>query len=451
MDIRKGLNSVSSSVPEISKDKNHAKTARLLSMLFMGAGQFYNRQYGKGIFFAAIEALSLLFLPFFYWGIWGLVTLGEVKSHIVKGRMVQGDHSIFLLIEGIITLLLIITIVLFYIGNVKDASTVGALRDKGKKVNSLPETLRNVWENGYPYLLLSPGIVFITFLTILPLLFGILIAFTNYSSPKHIPPGNLVDWVGFQTFIEIFNLKTWSGTFYGVAAWTVIWAVLATFTTFFGGLIVALLINQKGIRFKAFWRTMLIIPWAIPQFISLLIMRNMFNGEFGPINQYLQLIGLSAVPWLSDPYWAKVTIVMVNAWVGIPVSMVLTSGVITGISKDLYEAAEVDGATAWQKFSKITVPMVLFATAPLLILFFAGNINNFNLIYLLTDGNPVNPAYRFAGSTDILITWIYKMTLDQNQYNIASAVSIIIFIVIASVSIWNFRRTRSFKEEDMIQ
>ncbi|MNP18375.1 Maltose transport system permease protein MalF [compost metagenome] len=177
----------------------------------------------------------------------------------------------------------------------------------------------------------------------------------------------------------------------------------------------------------------------------------MFNGQFGPINQYLGYFGLNGLPWLTDPFWAKATVIVVNMWVGIPVSMILIMGVLTTIPRDMYEAAEVDGASNYQKFRIVTLPMILFSTAPTLIAQFAGNINNFNAIYLLTSGNPVVGDYQYAGATDLLVTWLYKLTLDQNKYNMASAVGIIIFLIIASFSIYNYRRTKSFKEEDMIQ
>jgi arabinogalactan oligomer/maltooligosaccharide transport system permease protein len=180
-------------------------------------------------------------------------------------------------------------------------------------------------------------------------------------------------------------------------------------------------------------------------------MKNLFNGQFGPINQYLGHFGLGKLPWLTDPFWAKVTVILVNMWIGIPVSMVLILGVLTAIPKDLYEAADVDGATGIQKFKIITLPFVLFSTAPILITQFAGNMNNFNVIFLLTNGDPVKGDYQFAGSTDLLVTWLYKLTLNNSQFNMASAIGIIIFLIVASFSIYNYRRSRSFKEEDMIQ
>lgn len=427
----------------------HARRSTLLSILFMGFGQIYNRQIIKGLLFISMEVYLIAFwtLPFRN-AMWGLYTLGESVQTRVGFTIVPGDHSIFLMIEGIIFLICGLLFLWMYYLNIRDARRVGFARDRGVAPNRFKKTLHILSEKGFPYFLLMPSVLFTSFLTILPLIFGVAIAFTNYSAPNHIPPASLVDWVGFQTFIDLFNMKTWNRTFIGVFSWTFVWAILATVTTFFTGMFFAVLLNSKGIRFQKFWRSIYILPWAIPSFVSILIMRNLFNGEFGPINQYLDFIGLAAVPWLSDPNWAKFTLVVVNIWFGFPFWMVLMSGVMTSIDRELYDASQVDGANARQQFRKITLPIVMFSTAPLLIMQFAGNFNNFNLIYLLTQGGPVNVNYSYAGSTDILISWIYKLTLDQSQFAMASVVSILIFIALAGISIWNFRRTRAFKEED---
>ena len=429
----------------------HRDRATFLSILCMGLGQLYNRQYIKGLLFVLFEAFSVIYLiRNLGFALWGIVTLGETPR---TGANMNGnwDHSIFIMIQSLITLLFVAVFIIIYIMNVREARAIGLERDKGKTPNNFKQTIRYVLDYKFAVAFLSIPALGILFFTVMPILFMILLAFTNYSAPKHIPPAMLVDWVGFETFKNLVALKTWSHTFYGVLTWTIIWAILSTVTTYFGGMLVALLINQKGIRFKGLWRTILILPYAIPQLISLLVMRNMFNGQFGPINQYLGYFGLGGLPWLTDPFWAKVTVIVVNMWVGIPVSMLLILGVLTTIPKDLYEAAEVDGATGFQKFKIVTLPMILFTTAPTLITQFAGNINNFNAIFLLTGGDPVKGDYQYAGATDLLVTWLYKLTLNQNKYNMASAIGIIIFIIIASFSIYNYRRTKSFKEEDMIQ
>lgn len=433
-------------------NRHHQTRATILSSLFMGLGQIYNRQFVKGAVLAVFEAASVIyFVSNLRYALWGIVTLGETSRTAANMQPGQYDHSIFILIQSLITLLFLIVFLIVYYLNIRDARKIGGERDEGKKANNIKQSIRYILDYKFAQTFLGIPAIGILFFTIMPIIFMVMIAFTNYSSPNHVPPGKLVDWVGFDTFRNLLSLKSWSHTFYGVLTWTIIWAVLSTVTTYFGGLLVALLINQKGIRFKGFWRTILILPYAIPQLISLLVMRNMFNGEFGPINQYLGYFGLAGLPWLTDPFWAKVTVIIVNMWVGIPVSMLLIMGVLTTIPRDMYEAAEVDGASGYQKFRIITLPMILFTTAPTLIAQFAGNINNFNMIFLLTGGDPVKGDYQYAGATDLLVTWLYKLTLNQNRYNMASAVGIIIFLIIASFSIYNYRRTKSFKEEDMIQ
>ncbi|GIO98266.1 MULTISPECIES: sugar ABC transporter permease [Paenibacillus] len=436
--------------------RQHRTTAAVLSAICMGLGQLYNRQWIKGVLLLIVGIFSLYyFINNLGDAIWGMTTLGEQGSHLEKvnglTQMVAGDHSINLLIEGLITMIMFAIFLIGYYANIKNAYNAGKLREQGVKPNNFRQTLYYIFEWKFAQSFLTLPAIGILFFTVMPIIFMVMLAFTNYSAPNNLPPANLVDWVGFKTFTNLVALKSWSHTFFGVLTWTIIWAVLATVTTYFGGVLVALLIQQKGIRFKGVWRVILIIPYAIPQLISLLVMRNMFNGQFGPINQYLRYFGLEGLPWLTDPVWAKVTVIIVNMWVGIPVSMLLVMSVLTTIPKDLYEAADVDGATGFQKFKIITLPMIMFSTAPVLITQFAGNINNFNLIFLLTNGNPVVGDYQYAGATDLLVTWLYKLTLDQQRYSMASAIGIIIFMIIATFSIYNYRRTRSFKEEDMIQ
>lgn len=432
---------------------NSKTIGAILSALIIGLGQLYNRQWLKGMLFFALGAASIYYFVFeLYDQFLGLITLGDQPSGFVKvgkmTRLVEGDHSIFMMIKGLVALLAALLFLCYYILNVRDAYLVGQHRDNGGKPNHFKQSLSLLGQKHFAYMVLLPPFIIIAFLTVLPLIFSILIAFTNYADPI-LPPANLVDWVGFDNFYKMLNMKVWSSTFVGIFKWTIVWAVIATITTYLGGIIVAVLIHQPAVRFKKFWRTALIIPFAIPNMVSLLVMRNMFNNQFGPVNDYLKSIGFSGLPWLTDPFWAKVTIIMVNMWMGIPITMILAFGVLSTIPRDLYEAADADGAGSFQKFRFITMPMVLFSTAPILIMNFAGNINNFNVIYLLTGGDPVNVKYQFAGHTDLLVTWLYKLALNQSQFSFASVIGIFIFLFIASFSIWSYTRTRSYKEEDM--
>jgi len=430
----------------------YSAKAGVLSTVFMGLGQLYNRQVIKGILFIFVEILYIIFvLPYNIESIRGLITLGDSPQEIVDGKIIQGDHSIFLMVFGIISIIVLLLFFVFYLVNIRDAIVVGKQREQGRVPGKITDSIKTAAEKGFPYLLLTPAGMLILFVTVVPLIFGVLIAFTNYSSPNHLPPRNLVDWVGFDNFINLFKLSSFSRTFFGVALWTVVWAVVSSVSAFFTGMFFAVLINSKGVTIKKYWRTVFILPWAMPGFISILIMRNMFNGQFGPINKYLQAIGISAVPWLADQTWAKITCLIVNLWLAFPYYMAMVSGVLTSISKEMYEAAAIEGANAVKQFTKITFPIVMYSTAPLLVMGISHNFNNFNLIYMLTQGNPTNTSYSYAGHTDILLSWLYKLTLDQSQFHMASVVSIIIFVIVASISIVNFSYTKSFREEDMVQ
>jgi arabinogalactan oligomer/maltooligosaccharide transport system permease protein len=281
----------------------------------------------------------------------------------------------------------------------------------------------------------------------MPIIFSILTAFLNYNR-DHLPPGKLLDWVGFDNFRKLFTVPIWSHTFFKVLVWTIIWSCTATFSTYFLGMFQALILNHPSIRFKKLFRTILILPWAIPQMVSLLVFRNLLNGQFGPFNQFLLKIGVvsSNIPFLSDPIVAKVTVIIVNLWLGFPMFMVMMLGVFANLDQNVYEAASIDGASKYQIFRNITLPLVFIATMPNLIMNLAANFNGFGAIYFLTQGGPNNMELQFAGDTDILISWIYKLTLNQQMFDIAAVMSVLLFIIVGTVSYWNFRRTVSFKE-----
>ncbi|WP_195430512.1 sugar ABC transporter permease [Clostridium sp. D46t1_190503_E9] len=441
------------------------KKALLLSCLVWGSGQFFVcKQRIKGLLFfmmqailIAIELLSGYWIEyllgyiknfqirlhggFFTKGIWGLITLGE------KVGVKNGDHSTLLLINGIISVILIFIFAVIYFLNAKDAYETGKKIDETGIYISSKDYGKKIFEKKFPYIILSPIAVAFIFVVVMPIIFSILTAFLNYNR-DHLPPGNLIDWVGFDNFIKLFRVPVWSNTFFHVLIWTIVWAFTATFSTYFLGMLQAIILNHKSIKFKKFFRTVLILPWAIPQIISLMVFRNLLNGQFGPINQFLLDIGLISerIPFLTDPIIAKITVIVVNLWLGFPMFMVMMLGVFANLDESLYEAAAIDGASKFQIFKHITLPLVMLATAPPLVMNLASNFNNFGSIYFLTQGGPANTSYQFAGDTDILISWIYKLTLDQQMYNMAAVMSVLIFIIIGGFSFWQFKNTTSFKE-----
>lgn len=235
-----------------------------------------------------------------------------------------------------------------------------------------------------------------------------------------------------------------------VALWTLVWAFLATFTCYFGGLIVAVWLKEINFTIAPVFRFIFILPYAVPSVISMLVWRNLLNGTFGIVNRTLMAIGLidSPVQWLGNPLMAQITCVMVNLWAGFGYFMLLSLGTMTAISEDVNEAAKIDGASRFQTFTKITLPLVLYQTVPLIIMSFAHNVNNFGAIYFLTNGTPpvADSTTTMAGGTDILVTWIYKLTVNLMKYNYASVIAVMIFIVLAPFMIFNFKNTKAYKE-----
>ena len=285
-------------------------------------------------------------------------------------------------------------------------------------------------------------------MNILPILILIAVAFTNYDR-DHLPPGKLFDWVGFQNFARVLNAGGALGeTFWKVLGWTIIWAIFATFLNYIFGIILAIIINREGTKFKAFWRFIFVLTIAVPQFVSLLIMRSMLQPT-GIVNTLLLKYGLidTALPFFSSATWARVTVIVINLWVGIPYTLLQVTGILQNIPGELYEAAKIDGANAVQIFFKITLPYMLFVMTPYLITQFTGNINNFNVIYLLSGGNPT-PVDATAGKTDLLVTWLYKLTVDKNYYNLGAVIGIMTFIVLAIVALVTYRNTASYKDEE---
>jgi arabinogalactan oligomer/maltooligosaccharide transport system permease protein len=289
---------------------------------------------------------------------------------------------------------------------------------------------------------------------VVPLVFSVCVAFTNYSAPAHIPPNNTVDWVGLENFQTLLTgQSSWSTGFARVAVWTLMWAFFATLTCYFGGLLIAVLLNESKLKVAPFFRVIFILPYAVPTVVSMLVWKNLLNGTFGTVNRTLMALGLitGPIPWLGDPFLAQVTCILINLWAGFGYFMLLAMGTMTAISSDMFEAARIDGASKHQVLRHITLPLVLYQTMPLIIMSFTYNINNFGAIFFLTGGNPtvVDSTTTSAGGTDILVTWIYKLTITLLKYNYASVIAVLIFLALAPFAIINFRRTKAYKEGEL--
>jgi ABC-type sugar transport system permease subunit len=212
----------------------------------------------------------------------------------------------------------------------------------------------------------------------------------------------------------------------------------------------AILLNDNTLRFRKFYRIVLILPYALPAFISVLIWRGLLNTEVGVVNQILKSLSLNSIPWLQSIFWSRFALIVINLWLGFPYMMLISLGALQSISPDLYEAAAIDGATGWQRFKHITLPLILVSLGPLLISSFAFNFNNFNVIYLFNEGGPpIVGAQTPAGGTDILISYTYRLSFESGRgadFGLASSVSIIIFMITAAITWFNFKYTGALEE-----
>ena len=431
--------------------------ATKLSYLIFGVGDVHKGKYYKGILFFLVEVLYVLYMIFFGWGwIKDFPTLGTVAQQTVYDEMgfpqtILGDNSMLILLYSTLTIIITAVVFVAYIQNIKDAYRHQIMRANGEQPTSLKHDAQEFLDGKYHITLLSFPVLMISIFNILPLIFMILIAFTNYSR-EHF---TLFDWVGLQNFTELFNFidsPQKANTFIGVAGWTLIWAVVATFSNYILGMVVALMINKKGIKLKSLWRTLFVITIAVPQFVSLLLMNQMLqtNGAFNILLGYLNGGVNPKIAFLSDNVWvARLTVMIVNCWVGIPYTILSMSGILMNIPEDLYESARIDGASPVKTFTAITLPYMIFVTTPQLITQFVGNINNFNVIFLLSNGGPTTTEYFGAGKTDILVTWLYKLSMgDKQDYGLASAIGILVFIICATLSLIVYNNSKSMKDEE---
>lgn len=278
-------------------------------------------------------------------GFWRFAEYGAVGLFTL-GTEVPRDNSIFLLAEGIIAVIVTCFGLAVYYANLRDAYQNGKRRDEQKELSSLKEQYHNLIAQGYPYLISGPSLFILVFAVVFPILFSFALAFTNYNL-YHSPPARLVDWVGIKTFSEIFTVDIWRSTFLDVLAWTIVWTLVASTLQVGLGILLAVVVNQKEVRFKKIFRTILVLPWAVPGFVTILVFAGLFNDSFGAFNhQILAAFGIDPIPWMTNANWTKLALILMQGWLGFPYVFIVTTGVLQSIPDDLYEAATIDGASA---------------------------------------------------------------------------------------------------------
>ncbi len=440
-----------------------------VSYFVMGFGCIARGQILRGLLFLLMQVVFVgyMILAGAYW-LSELPHLGRVapQTYIDPAYDVEvtvyHDNSFKILLYGVLTIFFIIGLIVTWRMNIKQNKIAQQILATGKKLKSGKDDLRSMVDDQFHKTLLALPLMGILIFTVMPIIFMILVAFTNYDSLNDGYINNLFHWVGWDNWNTMLSWGDgevrYGATLGEILAWTMIWAFFATFSNYFLGMGVAMMINKKGIRLKKFWRTCLVVTIAVPQFISLLYISKMFAPN-GLVNGFLQNLGWidKALPFWTDKTWARITVIIINIWIGIPHLMLMATGILMNIPADLYESAKVDGAGVWKQYTKITLPYMLFVTGPYLLTSFIGNMNNFNVIFLLTGGGPSNldaaGVSGAPGETDLLITWLFKMvtTSEPAAYNLASVIGIIVFVVVAGISLVVYNLMPSTKNEEDFQ
>ena len=460
---------------DIGRTFKNGNWAVKLSFLIFGFGNLYYGQILRGILFLLFELVFIGYMVVpsggIYWlskGNWFMTgsTIGTQQGKFEYDMIydtdvwVPGDDSVKVLLYGLLTIIFIVAFIYTWRLQVKQCSICMDITAKGKKVKSGKDDMKSLLDDQFHKTLLALPLAGILAFTVLPIIYMVLIAFTSYDA-AHDGYSNLFSWVGLEHFNELFDFGAGGlgATFGEILAWTLMWAFFATFTNYFLGMFVAIMINKKGIKIKKFWRTVLVMTIAIPQFVSLLYVSKLFttSGLIGRV--------LDQIPFIYDfrtsnfyvslwdsPTVARILLVVINIWIGIPYIMLMATGILMNIPQDLYESSKIDGASSVQQFTKITLPYMLFVTGPYLLTSFVGNLNNFNVIYLLSGGNPIKGTAGGAsiGHTDLLITWLFKMTLGstESKYYMASLIGIMVFLVVAVLSLIIYNIIPSTKNEE---
>lgn len=413
------------------------------SMAIMGLGQMLNGQYVKGLIYMLVEGAFLA-----YFGTVGVkdfigfFTLGTVKGDAWLG--IPGDDSVIMLLRGIVAWVAIVLLILLYFANLRDANKYAEIKGI-KEMPTFRDDLTTLVNKNFYKVALALPILGVAVFNVLPIVFMILIAFTNYGT---VVPPELVDWSVKDSFGKLVALGELSQTFVRIIGWNLLWAFASTFANYFLGLGLALLYNKKCVKGKAVWRAFPVLAYAVPGFITLLAFKFMFSNG-GPINNIIVGNGGQIVDFLgvNSKWIARGIGFFVNAWLSVPSIMLLATGILSNINNDLYEAARIDGANKFVQFRKITLPFVLFSTTPVLISQFIGNFNNFGVFYFLR-GDLISDGYVGASDTDLLINWLYRLSIDNNYYAVGAAISLIIFIITSALSLIVYVRSSSYKKED---
>lgn len=409
-----------------------------------GLGQILNKQYVKGVLFLLGSLfIYLVAIPYALGygnyqgdGVAGLITLGAGGKRL--------DKSVIYLIEGVIAIFLLLFAFAIAFFAFRDARKVEKQAILGIRPKNWALSKRMISEDGFPFAVTLPSLVLITFIVLVPIITTILLSFAGWD-PQH---QSKFSWIGLTNYINLFVGRGLAGgLFWRILSWTIIWTLGASTLSILVGFFLALLLNNDRIKGKFLLRTIYLLPWATPAFVTIMFFSIMLSTGGIMTDMFSALAGKQL--FVKDNIvLTRIALILIKTWLGSSYIFILSTGVLQSIPNDLYEAAQIDGATAWSKLTRITLPLVLYQTMPLLIGQYTFNFNDFTIIWLFNGGGPPNTSLygNLAGSSDILISYIFKLTMNNQFQSLGAAIAILISLGLMAITYVGFSRSKAFKE-----
>ncbi len=438
------LSSVRRTVPEESRQRYVWKS--FFSIVIPGLGQLLLGQYIKALlFFLGTLFIYLVAVPYALGygnyqgeGIAGLISLAQGGLRV--------ERSLIFMIEGVLALLLCLFALVIIILSFRDARKTEKEMLLGIRPQAWTETTATIEREGFPFLVTIPTYVLVALIIGVPIITTILLSFTNMD-PDH---QSKFTWIGLSNYRIIALGEGLAGSvFWRILTWTIVWTLSASSLQIVIGMTLAFLTNNPRLKGRRFYRTVFILPWAVPAFITIIFFSLMLAPD-GMLTDIISNIFGSGqrINVKHSPTLTRIALILIQGWCGSAYIFLLTTGTLQAIPGDLFEAAEIDGATAWQRLRRITLPMILFQTAPLLVGQYTFNFNNFTIIDIFNGGGPFQPSKygNLAGSSDLLISYIFKLTVTNQYQALGAAISIIISIALIVVAFMGYRQTAAFKE-----
>ncbi|WOO88555.1 sugar ABC transporter permease [Mollicutes bacterium LVI A0078] len=429
----------------------------ILTLLIPGSGQFLNGEKKKGLFgivYMILAWVSTIFalLPTLM-SVAVLHTAGDYEGSITIGMTEMVDNSFYILVESIFAILVLVAFLLVACAFAYDAKRVRKAINEGETVLHTKERIKAMASDIIPHAVTMPAYVLMFLFMIVPAIVSIAIVFTNYKKPI-LPPAFLIQWVGFENFTNLFTDPSLVAVFKETFLWTFIWTFSATTLTIVLGTLLAVIMHNKKIKGKKFFRTIYLLPWAVPAFLTILIFQ-IFFSKVGAMNTIVLpfFTGVAydpqaAIGFLIEPNLAKMTVILIQSWLGFPFIFVLITGILQAIPDDLYEAAGIDGGNSWTNFWDITFPMIMIAAAPMLITQYTFNFNNVTIIYIL-GAAVVKPLGAVYGPLETIASLGYQLTLDAN-YATAATFTLISSLIVSTIVLISWLKTGAFKNEEVM-